>query len=103
MMDHTKIEQMFLQLLFTFQTAAWQHLGKIPNPVTDKIERSLPQARFAIDMLEMIREKTKGNLTEKELYLLNKSITELQMNYVAEVERIEKDESVETKKENPEK
>ena len=98
MMDEVKIEQLFLQLLFTFQTAAWQHLGKIANPLTNKVEQSIPQARFAINMLEMIREKTKGNLTEKEIHLLDKSITELQMNYVTEVNRIEKEGPLDQKK-----
>ncbi len=85
-----KNEALFLQLILTFQTAAWQQMGKIKNPITDKIEKDLTQARFSIDMLEMIRTKTQGNLSEEEKKFLNKTISELQLNYVDEVNKEEK-------------
>lgn len=78
---------LFLQLVLTFQTAAWQQMGKIKNPMTDKVEKDLRQAQFSIDILEMIRAKTEGNLTEGEQQFLNKSISELQLNYIDEVNR----------------
>ena len=46
--------------------AAWQGLGKIQNPATQKIERDLNNAKVSIDMLEMIKDKMKGNLTAEE-------------------------------------
>ena len=90
--DDQKNAAMFMQLILTFQTAAWQQMGKLKNPLTDKIERDLNQARFSIDMLDMIRTKTAGNLTEDENMLLDKVISELQLNYVAEANRPEKEE-----------
>lgn len=81
----------FLQLVLTFQSAAWQQMGKLKNPLTDKVERDLNQARFSIDMLEMIRSKTRGNLTENEQQFLNRSISELQLNYIAEVDKEKKE------------
>ena len=86
-----KTEALFFQLLLSFQAAAWQQMGKVKNPLTDKIEKNLEQARFSIDMLEMIRAKSRGNLTENEKRFLDRTISELQLNYVAEVER-ERDE-----------
>ena len=80
---------MFLQLVFTFQSAAWQHMGKIKNPLTDKVEKDLMQARFSIDMLEMIRAKTEGNLTEEEKRLIDGTISQLQLNYVDEYNKQE--------------
>ena len=47
-------EAFFLQLVLTFQTAAWQQMGKLKNPLTDRIEKDLNQVRFSIDMLEMM-------------------------------------------------
>ncbi len=94
-----KNEALFLQLVFTFQTAAWQQMGKIKNPITDKIERDLNQARFSIDMLEMIRTKTQGNLSEEEIKFLTKTISELQLNYVDEVNKEEKEKKEEKKEE----
>lgn len=57
-------------------------LGEIPNPVTNKKEPNLEQAKFIIDSLLMIREKTKGNLTDDEQNLLNGSVYELQLKFV---------------------
>jgi hypothetical protein len=78
---------LFIQLVMTFQAAAWQQMGKIKNPITDKIERSLDQARYSIDMLEMLRTKTKGNLTDDELKFVNHVLTELQLNFVDELNK----------------
>lgn len=96
-----KNEALFMQLIFTFQTAAWQQMGKIKNPLTDKVERDIDQARFSIDMLDMIRTKTQGNLSENEKMYLDKVISELQLNFVAEVDKEQKEkEQGEEKKED---
>lgn len=96
-----KNEALFMQLVFTFQTAAWQQMGKIKNPLTDKVERDINQARFSIDMLDMIRTKTQGNLSENEKMFLDKVISELQLNFVIEVDKEQKEkEEGEEKKED---
>lgn len=82
-----KNEILFFQLVMTFHTAIMQHLGKIKNPMTDKIERNLEQARMSIDMLDMIKEKTGGNLTQNEVSLLGRLLREAKMNYVDEVDK----------------
>jgi hypothetical protein len=78
---------LFMQLVMTFQAAAWQQMGKIKNPITDKIERSLDQARYSIDMLEMLKSKSKGNLSDDELKFVNHVLTELQLNFVDELNK----------------
>ena len=75
---------MFLQLVFSFQQAAWMQLGKIANPISGKIEKNLDAAKMSIDMLIMVKEKTKGNLDTEEEKILANAITELELNYVAE-------------------
>ena len=57
-------------------------LGEVPNPMTNKIDINLKQAKFLIDTLVIIREKTTGNLSKEEAELLNGSIYELQLRYV---------------------
>jgi hypothetical protein len=57
-------------------------MGEIPNPITNEIQKNLPQSKFLIDTLLLLREKTKGNLTEQEDRLLNGSIYELQLKFV---------------------
>jgi hypothetical protein len=79
--------QLFPQLIYIFHASAIQALGKVPNPVTNKIERNLEQARQAIEMIEMIRDKTKGNLSPDEERFLNSSLTELRLNYVDEMNK----------------
>src|SRR5437868_15550420 len=57
-------------------------MGEIPNPITNQTQKNLPQSKFLIDTLLLLREKTKGNLTEQEDRLLNGSIYELQMKFI---------------------
>ena len=63
-----------------FQTMIF--LGEMPNPITNKVEKNLKQAKFLIDTLVILRDKTKGNLSKEEDDLLNGSIYELQLRYV---------------------
>ena len=79
-------KEMFLGLIHSFQAAAMQQMGKTMNPFTEKIERDLMQARLSIDMLEMLQERTSGNLTGEESRFLTHVLTELRLNYVAEVD-----------------
>ena len=82
-----KNDQLFVQLLYLFHQSAMQALGKIKNPVTDKIERNLDQASQSIEMLEMMRDKTKGNISAEMAKMLEGFLTELRLNYVDEVNK----------------
>ena len=79
-----KNELLFAQLLLSFQAAAYQQMGKIMSPFTGKIERNLEMARHSIDMLAMLGEKTKSNLSDPERKFLDNVLAELRMNYVEE-------------------
>jgi hypothetical protein len=79
----------FYQLVFMFQTAALQQLGKLVSPLTNQIERDLEQARFSIDMLGMLEEKTKGNLSDQEAKFLQTVLSQLRLNYVDEANKPE--------------
>ena len=41
-------------------------LGEMPNPITNQVEKNLKQAKFLIDTLVILRDKTKGNLSKEE-------------------------------------
>ena len=82
-----KSEFYFVQLVITFQAAAMQQMGKLQNPITQKVERNLDQARSSIDILEMLQDKTKNNLTESEKKFLEHTLYELRMNYLDEVNK----------------
>ncbi len=83
-MDKDKATQMFFSLIYSFQMQTMMHLGKIKNPVTDKIEIELPAAQATIDLIEMLSEKTKGNLTDEEKRFVDTAISDLKLNYVEE-------------------
>ena len=85
--DPSRDELLFLHLVSMFQFAAMQQMGKLPNPVTGKIERDLEQARLSIDMIEMLHAKTAGTRTADESELLDKVLFELRMNFVDESKR----------------
>ncbi len=61
-------------------------LGEVPNPVTNKKEENLIQAKFLIDTLGMLKEKTKGNLTPEEDNFLENVLYELRMQYIAKTQ-----------------
>lgn len=58
------------------------HLGQVPDPVTGQPQVDLEQARFAVDLLAMIKEKTEGNRTAEESMLLDEILTTLRMGFV---------------------
>jgi hypothetical protein len=58
-------------------------LGEIPNPVTKEKAQDLFQAKYIIDTLDMLRQKTKGNLTKEEEEGLEEIIYHLRVKYVS--------------------
>ena len=89
--QNNREEFLFHHLIAMFQTLALQQLGKLINPMTGETSRDLKQARITIDVIDMIREKTRGNLNKTEKQVLDKVLMELQMNYVTEKEREEEE------------
>lgn len=79
-----KNDQLFASLLYLFHTSGMQGLGKLMNPVTQKIEKNLEQAKESIDMLDMLKQKTQGNISPELTRLLEQFLTDLRLNYVDE-------------------
>lgn len=73
----------FEHFLLSLSTAALLHLGEIPDPETEQKKVDLVQAKQSIDILGLVHEKTKGNLTPNEKTLLDGILAELRMRYVA--------------------
>ena len=90
--------QLFVTLVSSLSSQAWIQMGKIKNPVTDKIEKNLDAASMSIDMLVMIQEKTKNNLEEYESKLLDQSLNDLKMNFVFEKNKSDDTEKATTDK-----
>jgi hypothetical protein len=75
---------LFLGLIGNLQVSAVIHLGKMADPVSGETKRNLPAAKASIDLLRMLREKTKGNLTDGERNFLDNAVFELEISYVEE-------------------
>ena len=80
----SKKEQLFLYLVGTFHSSAKIALGKIENPMTKTKDLNLEQASFYIDLLDLVQEKTKDNLSDYEEQMLINTISELKMNLIDE-------------------
>jgi len=74
----------FSTFVFSLGTSAMYHFGDFPDPVTKKAERNLEAAKQTIDILAILKDKTKGNLSEDEERLLESLLYELRMRYVRE-------------------
>lgn len=74
----------FSSFVFSLSTSALFHLGEIPDPVTHKSEKDLPLAKQTIDILGILREKTRGNLTPDEEKLMENILTDLRWRYIRE-------------------
>jgi hypothetical protein len=74
----------FSTFVFSLGTSAMYHFGDFPDPVTKKAERNLEAAKQTVDILAILKDKTKGNLSEDEERLLESLLYELRMRYVRE-------------------
>jgi hypothetical protein len=83
-------EASFSSLVIALSSSAWVSLGKIADPVSGEIKKDLRSAKFSIDTLIMLREKTAGQLDDDEQKLLNALINDLQANYTESVFEQEK-------------
>jgi uncharacterized protein DUF1844 len=72
----------FATFILSLSHSALMHLGEAPHPETDKVEANLSLAKQNIDLLGLLEEKTKGNLTGDEERLLAQVLFDLRMRYV---------------------
>ena len=72
----------FSTFLLSLASTAFIHLGKAPQPESGRFQTNLVLARQGIEMLTMLREKTRGNLTDEEQKLLEALLYDLRMHFV---------------------
>jgi len=92
-----KNDQLLMQLIYMFHTSAMQGLGKIADP-TGQVSRNLEYVSQTIDLMEMLKVKTKGNVTDEIEKLLDGMLSELRLNYVDEKAKPENQVEVDTEK-----
>ena len=72
----------FATFILSLGTSALYHLGEMPGPAEEAPAKNLPLAKQTIDILALLRDKTKGNLAEGEAQLLDSLLYDLRMKYV---------------------
>lgn len=72
----------FPSLVVSLTTTAMLQMGLVPDPVSQKVEKNLPAARQTIDILEILKSKTQGNLSAEETRLLERCLHDLKMSFV---------------------
>ena len=80
--QNQKIEASLSTLVLSIASSAAMALGLAPHPTSDKVEKDLDMARFNIDLLAVLEEKTKGNRTSDEERFLTSVLQDLKMKFV---------------------
>lgn len=83
----------FSTFVLGLSTQALLHLGEIESPLAGKVERDLGAAKDVIDVLGILREKTRNNLEQPEEHLLDSILYDLRMRYVELVRASKKEEA----------
>jgi hypothetical protein len=72
----------FNSLIFSLSSSALLHLGEIADPHTGQKTKDLPLAKHSIDIIAMLKDKTKGNLSGEEQKFVESILTDLRLRYV---------------------
>ena len=81
-MSQMKMEANFSMLAMSVASSAAMAMGLTPHPETQEVKKDKDMARFNIDLLLMLQDKTKNNLSEDEKRFLDTVITDLQMKFL---------------------
>lgn len=82
--ENQQQQLLFVMLVQQHEQIAMMGMGKMINPQTEKTERDLKSAKFAIDTLVMLEKFTEGNLPKEIKDYLTQTLTNLRLNYADE-------------------
>ncbi|MEK6539834.1 MAG: DUF1844 domain-containing protein [Deltaproteobacteria bacterium] len=72
----------FPTFILSLSTSVLLQLGEVPDHQTNKTDRNLELARHTIDIINMLKDKTKDNLTDEEARLIDNILYDLRVRYV---------------------
>ena len=81
-MANTQLEASFSVLVMSIASSAAMSMGLAPNPQDGKVESDKNMAKFNIDLLVVLQEKTKNNLNDEEKRFIDSIVTDLQMKFL---------------------
>lgn len=79
---------LFSFLVMSYQTSTLMQMGQLADPNTKQVEKNLENAKLSIDILGMLQEKTKNNLTKDEAELLDNVLRELRLAFIKEKSKV---------------
>ena len=82
-------DELYMLLVNQLSSSAWIQLGKIPDPMSGKVERNLEAASLTIDIIDAMAEKSKGNLDQESEKFLASTLSQLKLNYLDEKKKPE--------------
>ncbi len=86
--DQTVLPEInFSTFILSLSTSTLMHLGELPNPETNQLEKNLPLAKQTIDLIDMLKKKTAGNLDTDEDQLITNLLYDLKLKYVAAIKK----------------
>jgi hypothetical protein len=77
----------FSTFIASLSSSAMVQLGEIAEPTTGQKQANLPMAKHTIDIIALLQEKTKGNLTHEENKLIQNLLTDLRMRYISAINK----------------
>jgi hypothetical protein len=80
----------FSAFILSLSASALMHLGEIKNPTTEKVEKDPVMAKHTIEIIGILRDKTKGNLKDDETRLVNNVLHDLRLRYLKVMEETDK-------------
>ena len=72
----------FSTFILSLSTSALVHLGELPDPLSNTKEVNLQLAKQTISIIEMLKEKTEGNLTKEEENLIDSVLYDVRLKFV---------------------
>jgi len=97
-MGDNDVDINFFNLVISLSQAAMLGMGKISNPHTGETDKNLDIAKVNIDILQMIKEKTVGNLSKKEDEVVGDTLANLQLTYADEMKKDAEQKKTESEK-----
>lgn len=77
----------FPNFILSLMTQALMHMGEIPDPMTQQVHRDLGLAKQTIDLIGLLEQKTKGNLSKDEEHLMSEVLYRLRLQFVEVAKR----------------
>ncbi len=81
------VKEIILSFIGVLAQTSWEYMGLVTNSITGKIHKDMKEAKLAIDTIDVLFEKIKHNLTEKELKDVERTIDNLKINYVMQLDK----------------